>query len=196
MHSRYSMILTACVLAVTSAQAGCGANDDGHEPEPIDGGDTQPEAGASSASAGAGGSTPMAGAGSGTSGASAGQPPDPSDDDASIDEVPGNAHGIVPLFNASTELEPDVVFDRGDAIVTRLGDLARDRHAREDEFQSYDHYLPHYWEHRTARIRFVDYVSKGGGTIDVSFVSEWKLSVAELRAWYYGMGTVAHYHGN
>ena len=102
----------------------------------------------------------------------------------------------MPLFDAATALEPEVVFDRGDAVVTRFGDRGRDRHAREDEFQSYDHYLPHYWEHRTARFVFVDYVAKGGSTLDVSFVTEWKLGPAEFRAWYYGMGSVAHYHGN
>src|ERR1700741_1258367 len=63
---------------------------------------------------------------------------------------------IVPLFDDTTELEPEVLFDRGDAVVTRFGDRGRDRHAREDMFQSYDHYLPHYWKHRTARFLFVD----------------------------------------
>ncbi len=104
---------------------------------------------------------------------------------------------IVPLFNESTELEPELWYDRGDAVVTRFGDRARDRHAREDQFQSYDHYLSHYWEHRTARFMFVDYVAEGGSTIDVSFVSEWKLDdPPEFRAWYSGMSTVAHYNGN
>lgn len=103
---------------------------------------------------------------------------------------------VVPLFGADTALEPEVLFDRGDAIVTRFGDRARDRHAREDQFQSYDHYLPHYWEHRTARFLFVDHVAKGGSTLEVSFVTEWKLGPTEFRAWYSGMGSVAHYHGN
>lgn len=103
---------------------------------------------------------------------------------------------IVPLFDESTELEPEVLFDRGEAVVTRFGDRGRDRHAREDEFQSYDHYLPHYWEHRTARFVFVDYVAKGASTLDVSFVTEWKLGPAEFRAWYLGKGSVAHYSGN
>jgi CxxC motif-containing protein (DUF1111 family) len=104
---------------------------------------------------------------------------------------------IVPLFDATTTLEREVLFDRGDAIVTRFGDRGRDRHAREDEFQSYDHYLPHYWEYRTSRYIFVDKVAKGGGTIDVSWVSEWKLDpLPEFRAWYSGQGTVAQYHGN
>jgi CxxC motif-containing protein (DUF1111 family) len=105
--------------------------------------------------------------------------------------------GIVPLFDATTKLEREVLFDRGDAIVTRFGDRGRDRHAREDEFQSYDHYLPHYWEYRTSRYIFVDKVAKGGSTIDVSWVSEWKLdTLPEFRAWYSGQSTVAHYHGN
>jgi CxxC motif-containing protein (DUF1111 family) len=103
---------------------------------------------------------------------------------------------IVPLFDSSTVLEPEVLFDRGDAVVTRFGDRARDRHAREDQFQSYDHYLSFYWEHRTARFVFVDRVSHGGSSIDVSFVTEWKLGPAEFRAWYNGQGSVAHYSGN
>ncbi|HMI94345.1 MAG TPA: di-heme oxidoredictase family protein, partial [Polyangiales bacterium] len=103
---------------------------------------------------------------------------------------------IVPLFDGSTALEPELLFERGDAVVTRFGDRARDRHAREDQFQSYDHYLPHYWEHRTARFVFVDHVAKGGSTIDVAFATEWKLGPAEFRAWYLGKGSVAHYSGN
>ncbi len=104
---------------------------------------------------------------------------------------------IVPLFGAQTALEPELVFTREDgAIVTRFADRGRDRHAREDEFQSYDHYLPQYWEYRTARIQLVDHVAAGGDTIELSVVSEWQLSVAEIRAWYLGTGTVATYGGN
>jgi len=103
---------------------------------------------------------------------------------------------IVPLYDETTELEAEVLFERGDAVVTRFGDRGRDRHAREDQFQSYDHYLPHYWEHRTLRLMFVDHVAKGGSSIDVSFVTEWKLGPPEFRAWYSGMTTVAQYNGN
>ncbi|MBX2798325.1 MAG: thiol oxidoreductase [Myxococcales bacterium] len=110
--------------------------------------------------------------------------------------TPEPAAEIVPLYDASTELQPDWIEDVGDAIVTRFADRGRDRHAREDEFQSYDHYLPQYWEYRTATMRFVDYVAKGGSSIDVSMVSEWRLSIAEFRAWYLGVGTVATYSGN
>jgi CxxC motif-containing protein (DUF1111 family) len=110
---------------------------------------------------------------------------------------PALSNGIVPLFGESTTLEPEILFDRGDAIVTRWADRARDRHAREDQFQSYDHYLAHYWEHRTARYILADTVTKGGSTIDVSWVTEWELdNLPEFRAWYSGQGSVAQYYGN
>ncbi len=139
----------------------------------------------------AGGNAPAAGAGptggstshAGAAAGGAGPSPD--------------ARGIVPLFDASTTLEHDVHYETADAVVTRFGDRGRDRHAREDQFQSYDHYLPHYWEHRTARFIFTDHVAKGGSTIDVSWVTEWKLdNLPEFRAWYSGQGSVAQYYGN
>lgn len=133
--------------------------------------------------------------GSPTVGEEPGSSDDPGDGDG--DDVGTPSVDIVPLYDESTPLEPEILFDRGDAIVTMFADRARDRHAREDEFQSYDHYLSHYWIHRTARFKFTDKVDKGGSTIDISFVTEWELDVLpEFRAWYYGMGTVAHYHGN
>lgn len=108
-----------------------------------------------------------------------------------------SAPKVMPLFDAATKLEPEVWFDRGDAIVTQWGDRARDRHGREDQFQSYDHYLPHYWEYRTARYILTDRVTKGGSSIDVSWVTEWKLDkLPEFRAWYSGRGSVAQYYGN
>ena len=103
---------------------------------------------------------------------------------------------IVPLYSSETELEPENHFDNGTAVITRFSDRGRDRHAREDQFQSYDHYLSHYWTHRTARFRFEDTVAHGGSTIEISMVSEWRLSIPEFRAWYSGLGTVASYHGN
>jgi CxxC motif-containing protein (DUF1111 family) len=107
------------------------------------------------------------------------------------------AGGIVPLFDATTALEPEIHFEQGDAVVTKWGDRGRDRHAREDEFQSYDHYLPHYWEDRTARYILTDHVAKGGSTIEVSWVTEWRLDkLPEFRAWYNGNGSVAQYTGN
>lgn len=105
--------------------------------------------------------------------------------------------GIQPLFDATTPREHEVHYETEDAVVTRFGDRGRDRHAREEQFQSYDHYLPHYWEHRTARFIFTDTVAKGGSSIQVSWVTEWKLdTLPEFRAWYSGQGSVAQYYGN
>ncbi|GAC13198.1 di-heme oxidoredictase family protein [Aliiglaciecola lipolytica] len=103
---------------------------------------------------------------------------------------------IVPLFSGSTDLEQPISYDRGDAIITRFADRGRDRHAKEDQFQIYDHYLSHYWTHRTAQFEIVDYIPKGGSSIEITFVTEWKLGAREFRAWYRGIGTVAEYHGN
>ncbi len=107
-----------------------------------------------------------------------------------------NLGEIKPLYDATTQLEQEITFDRGDALVTRFADRGRDRHAKEDHFQAYDHYLTHYWTHRTAQFQFVDYVAKGGNKIEISFITEWKLGAREFRAWYRGLGTVAEYHGN
>ncbi|TRX52845.1 di-heme oxidoredictase family protein [Thalassomonas sp. M1454] len=103
---------------------------------------------------------------------------------------------IVPLYNQATIQQPAILYETADAVVTKFADRGRDRHAKEDQFQQYDHYLSHYWTHRTARIKFTDYVAKGGSTIKVEWVSEWKLAALEFRAWYSGMNTVAEYHGN
>ncbi|WP_449301153.1 di-heme oxidoredictase family protein [Pseudoalteromonas fenneropenaei] len=103
---------------------------------------------------------------------------------------------VVPLYSASTPLEQAIQFDRGDALVTRFADRGRDRHAKEDQFQSYDHYLSHYWTHRTAQFQFVDYVAKGGNSLEITFITEWPLNEREFRAWYRGLNTVAEYHGN
>jgi CxxC motif-containing protein (DUF1111 family) len=107
------------------------------------------------------------------------------------------ADGIVPLFDAMTKLDPEIHYETADAVVTKWGDRGRDRHAREDEFQSYDHYLPHYWQIRTARYILTDHVTKGGSTIDLEWVTEWELDkLPEFRAWYNGNGSVAQYTGN
>ncbi len=104
---------------------------------------------------------------------------------------------IIPLFSGNTKLNRLVREDIGTAIVTRWGDRARDRHSRENNFQSHDHYLPHYWELRTARYIITDHVAKGGHTMEVSWVTEWKLDqLPEFRAWYSGRGSEAQYYGN
>jgi CxxC motif-containing protein (DUF1111 family) len=105
---------------------------------------------------------------------------------------------IVPLYNSSTALEPVTKFDRGDALVTRISDRARDRHAKENHFQAYDHFLTFYWEQRTATIEIVDYVAKGGTTVRMNVVTQGKLDdlQAENRWFYIGMNTLAEYCGN
>lgn len=105
---------------------------------------------------------------------------------------------IVPLYNASTPLEGAIQFDRGDALVTRIADRGRDRHAKEDQFQAYDHFLSFYWEHRTAEIEIVDYVAKGGNTVRMNVKTQFKLNdtEAENRWFYRGVGTVAEYYDN
>lgn len=104
----------------------------------------------------------------------------------------------LPLFDGSTPLEPPLQEDTPAALVTRFADRARDRHAREDQFQAYDHYLTHYWEHRTAEVEIVDTVAKGGSTITFNVATQWRLSPteAELRFLYRGINTVAEYHDN
>ena len=81
------------------------------------------------------------------------------DDIAETGFPPDDAVDVAPLFDASTTLEPATVFERDGAMITRFADRGRDRHAREDEFQSYDHYLPRYWEYRTARVQITDPLS-------------------------------------
>lgn len=121
----------------------------------------------------------------------------PSSDDTGDSGDPGTpGAALAPLYDATTALEPALVVERDGAVITRFADRARDRHAREDQFQSYDHYLSHYWTHRTARFVFTDTVAAGGGTLSISMVTEWRLSIPEFRAWYSGLGTVAAYWGN
>lgn len=105
---------------------------------------------------------------------------------------------LVPLFDASTPLEPEIVEDTPTALITRFADRARDRHAREDQFRAYDHYLSHYWEHRTAAVEIVDTVGRGGNSVTFNVASQWPLSPieAELRFLYRGINTVAEYWNN
>jgi len=103
-----------------------------------------------------------------------------------------------PLYPETAALSQPVTFDRGDALVTRIADRARDRHAKENHFQAYDHYLPFYWEQRTAQIEIVDYVAKGGSGIAMTVFTESKLAdgQAENRWFYLGTDTLAQYCGN
>jgi len=105
---------------------------------------------------------------------------------------------FAPLFDNTTVLEPVLQEDTPAALITHLADRARDRHAREDQFKIYDHYLSFYWEHRTAEIEIVDTIGKGGNTITFNVTSEWPLSnlEAELRFFFLGQTTEAQYYNN
>jgi CxxC motif-containing protein (DUF1111 family)/beta-glucanase (GH16 family)/predicted lipoprotein with Yx(FWY)xxD motif len=102
------------------------------------------------------------------------------------------------LYDESTVLEPDTQFETDVALVTRFSDRPRTRHAREDEFQSYDHYIKFYFENRSSNIEIVDYVAKGGDTIEMNVRTLFPLSPieAENRWWYQGIYTVAQYASN
>jgi CxxC motif-containing protein (DUF1111 family) len=102
----------------------------------------------------------------------------------------------VPLFPAATKLEPDTVVDTPEALITRVGDRVRDRHAREGMFHAYDHYLPLYWENRTVSIEIIDRVAKGGDSITFNMTSLVPLNKPNLRIFFEGKGTVAQYSNN
>ncbi|HSU56419.1 MAG TPA: di-heme oxidoredictase family protein, partial [Candidatus Dormibacteraeota bacterium] len=108
---------------------------------------------------------------------------------------PANTN-FVSLFDASTVLEPPVSVVTSNALVTYLADRARDRHARESNFQLYDHYLSWYWEQRVANIEIIDHVAKGGTDIIFNYTTQAELNPAEFRTCFRGINTVAEYSDN
>lgn len=103
---------------------------------------------------------------------------------------------IVPLYDETTKLEPATTEETSEALITRFADRARDRHAREGNFHSYDHYLSFYWEERTIGIEIVDRVAKGGKDITVNYNTLAPLGAPEFRAFFRGINTVAEYSFN
>ena len=103
---------------------------------------------------------------------------------------------VVPLHGAATVHEPPLVVETADAVVTRFGDRARDRHAREAQFRSYEHYLSFYWEQRTVTVELIDRVARGGSEIVVNVYPQWELAEPEFRAFFRGLSSVAEYHHN
>jgi CxxC motif-containing protein (DUF1111 family) len=103
---------------------------------------------------------------------------------------------IAPLFNAGTRLEPATTEDTPEALITRIADRVRDRHARERDFNAYDHYLSWYWEERTVSIELVDRVGKGGKEVTVNITSLAPLDQPNFRCFFRGVNTVAEYHHN
>lgn len=113
-----------------------------------------------------------------------------------ISPARAQSKSIVPLYDKSTVLEPAIVEDTPTALITRIADRVRDRHAREAEFKAYDHYLPLYWENRTVHLEIIDRVAKGGDSITFNMTSLAPLNQPNLRLFFEGKGTVAQYSNN
>ena len=103
---------------------------------------------------------------------------------------------VVPLFDTATKLEPATLEETSDALVTRLGDRARSRHAREGRFHSYDLYATFYWEERTIGIEIADHVAKGGKDVVFTYDTLTELSAPEFRCFFRGINTEAEYQFN
>jgi CxxC motif-containing protein (DUF1111 family) len=103
---------------------------------------------------------------------------------------------FVALFDATTPLEPPTSVVTSNALITYHADRARDRHAREGNFQLYDHYLSWYWEQRVANIQIIDHVAKGGTDIIFNYTTQAQLNPAEFRTFFRGITTVAEYSDN
>jgi len=104
---------------------------------------------------------------------------------------------ITNLFNAGTTLEAATTVDTPAALITYLADRGRDRHAREGQFQAYDHYLSWYWEQRVADIEIIDRVGRNGGTdITFNYTTHRPLNPAEFRTFFRGITTQAEYSHN
>ncbi len=103
---------------------------------------------------------------------------------------------FVPLFNSATKLEPATIEDTPTALITRVADRGRDRHAREGMFRVYEHFIGFYFEFRTSTIEVVDTVAKGGDHVTFNMTSLVPLHGPNLRAFFEGKGTVAQYSQN
>ena len=101
---------------------------------------------------------------------------------------------IVPLFDRKTVREPDTTIQTSDAVITRIADRVRDRHAREPG--AYDHFLSWYWEERTVTIELVDRVLKGGAGVVINITSLAPLNKPDFRCFFRGINTPAEYHHN
>lgn len=106
---------------------------------------------------------------------------------------------VVPLYNSATTLEPAIKVQSGNRLITRIADRARDRHAKESHFQSYEHFLSFYWEHRTASIEIIEtQFADDTASIRMNVRTQFRLNdtEAENRWFYRGVGTVAEYCDN
>ncbi len=103
---------------------------------------------------------------------------------------------IVPLHDATTIQEAEILVETDTALITHMGDRARDRHAREADFEAYDHYLSFYWEERTLALEIIDRVAKGGSDIEFNYTTQAPLGAPEFRAFFRGINTPAEYFTN
>ena len=113
-----------------------------------------------------------------------------------LEGQPESGPAFLSLYNAATPLEPEILYETSDALVTRIADRVRARHAREDMFQRYDLYLSFYWEQRVLRMEIIDRVAKGGTGIVFNYTTLSWLNPAEFRAFYLGRSAIAEYHFN
>lgn len=119
---------------------------------------------------------------------------DVGDEQDADQEVTCEIPTVTPLYDQDTEREAEILFETEEALITHIADRARDRHAREAMFQSYDHYLPFYWEQRVANLEIVDRVAMGGEGVDFNFVTLDRLNPAEFRTFFANAAAV--YHSN
>jgi CxxC motif-containing protein (DUF1111 family) len=103
---------------------------------------------------------------------------------------------VVPLFSGGTALEPATVVDTSQALITRVGDRVRDRHARESVFHIYEHFLALYFKDRTYTLEIVDKVAKGGTTVDLNLTTLYPQDAPNARAFFRGINTPAEYWHN
>lgn len=108
----------------------------------------------------------------------------------------GQGTQVQPLYDQDTKLEPAITEWTAEALITRIGDRVRDRHAREAQFQAYNHYLSFYWEQRSIGLEFIDKVARGGSDVTIHIESMVPLNEPNFRAFFRGLNTVAEYHEN
>lgn len=101
---------------------------------------------------------------------------------------------VIALHDRNTIKQPDSTRDTPNALITRIADRVRDRHAREPG--GYDHFLSWYWEERTVTIELIDKVAKGGRDLIVNITSLAPLNRPDFRCFFRGINTVAEYHHN
>ena len=119
--------------------------------------------------------------------------------------TPSETLTLIPLFDASTQLEPVTRIETADALITRGADRGRGRHAREagGNDSLYDIYLDSYWNGRAFHYEIIDRVGKSRwngteleDTVTINYTTAYPLVSAEIRAFYLGQTTLAQYAHN